>query len=246
MGPTGGNTSPTIAPQSYKSASNYIWQTDSTAGQLTLPTAATTVWTNEYNVTLDSSNTYDSWLDNTPTGTGATADNQITWAGWHWVSDPGVPNGQFWITSGHSSIVADPKMLKKAEMARRRQALLPSAKATRFGLPKTDNFAELKARQLLKSFIGGERFRRYLKDGFISVTSPVTGLVYQIFPGHQSVVVRDKGKRTASCCIVFRDTSLPPTDWVIMRMSLIMADETTFYEKANVSGQIPEQLRRAA
>ena len=135
---------------------------------------------------------------------------------------------------------------KKMEMARRRQALLPSAGATRFGLRQTNDIAELRARQLLKSLIGGEMFRRYLKDGFISITSPVTGLVYQIFPGHKNVVVRDKGTRASSCCIVFKDSKLPPTDWVIMRMSLILADEQMFYQKANVYGAIPERIRAVA
>jgi len=224
------------------------WSSDNCANtSLTLPTyAGTCDSTNNYTIDYDSTS-IDAWMGSGTAQTGSSAqDNQIAWGSWEWRSDDRVPNGQFWICSGHGSIVADPKMLKKAEMERRRRELLPSAGATRFGLPQTDNLAELKARQLLKSFIGGERFRRYLKNGFISVTSPVTGLVYQIFPGHRSVVVRDKGKRTASCCIVFKDKSLPPTDWVVMRMSLIIADETTFYEKANVSGQIPERLRKAA
>lgn len=211
-----------------------------------LPTAAGIAWDTD-NTTGYDPTSIDRWFD---PGTGETdslhSGNNLTLNNIRIWSNPDVPYGQAWIITGDSSIVVDPKELKLMEFNRRRQALLPSAKATRFGMPRTDNFAELRARQLLKSFIGGARFKRYLKDGFISITSPVTGLVYQIFPGHRSVVVRDKGKRTASCCIVFKDHRLPPTDWVVMRMSLIVADETLFYEKANVSGSIPERIKRVA
>ena len=240
-------TTPTCVPWGYKTMSSYIWGVNNDSGSLlTLTAGADTAWACDCRHDHDSTS-INSWLDSTDqTKTACTSDNRFLWGNWEFRANPNVPYDQFWITSGHPSIAVDPKELKRMAFDRRRQALIPPMKATRFGLPKADDLAELKARQLLKSFIGGERFRRYLKDGFISVTSPVTSLVYQIFPGYRSVVVRDKGKRTASCCIVFKHEKLPPTDWVIMRMALIIADETTFYEKANVSGQIPERLRKVA
>lgn len=207
---------------------------------------------------------YTVYLDSTTTGaTGETLNTNTAWdALLNNRTDRLGSNDMLWLNEfdaanassdynyttviGYDNIIIDPEQLRRYEKQSRYAALLPSAKATRFGLPKTDNFAELKARQLLKALIGGGRFRRYLKDGFISITSLRTGLGYQIFPGHRSVVIRDKGRKHCTACIVFKDSGLPPTDWVIMRMSLIFADETTFYEKANISGSIPEQIRRAA
>jgi len=241
MGPT--SLTGSALRRSYQMTSDYVWSTDSTRGSLLLPSNGDNYW---QVTTVSSATVNTTWWLASSTGTAATAD-WLSGNTWELTFDYNYEGTAryFSIIKGNT-FTADPRAIKKMEMARRRNALLPSAKATRFGLAHTEDPAELKARQLLKTFIGGERFRRYLKDGFISITSPVTGLVYQIFPGHRQVVVRDKGTRTASCCIVFKDNSLPPTDWVIMRMSLIMADEKTFYQKANVSGTIPERLRIAA
>lgn len=246
MGPTS-LTSPTYSPTRVHRI-NYWWEssnndrTDGTAGRNDL-------WVDsghDYTCGWDNA-TSSSWYSITATASANTSipyDIHVN----RW-----VPQGTIYVCTGRIDIdlqgfnfQLDPKERKRQELLRRRMEKIPQLRVTRFGLGLPETVAEAKARELLRSFIGGERFRRYLKDGFITVKSPRTGLIYQIFPGHKSVIVRDKGRRTASCCIVFKDHDLPPTDWVVMRLSLIVADETTFYEKANVSGEIPEQIRRAA
>lgn len=97
---------------------------------------------------------------------------------------------------------------------------------------------EERARRLLRSLIGEERFKKYLRRGLV-VEHGKTGLKYAIRPGHEMIRVyhpRKDGKHFLfrRLCIVPKDCDLPPTDSVIMRILLIRNDEFAMQKLANV------------
>lgn len=89
---------------------------------------------------------------------------------------------------------------------------------------------EIRARETLRRVLGEEKFKRFLKHGFVSVRAK-SGLVYQIFPGHDMTNVYRDGQRTERLCVVLSG-SFPPTDSLIMRYLLILNDERDFRSHA--------------
>lgn len=88
------------------------------------------------------------------------------------------------------------------------------------------------ARSLLRRMVGVKAFRNYIRNGFISYRSK-SGKVYQIYPGSQMTKVWQNGQPLKTLCVVFKDYSLPPTDWVIMRLLMLEHDEAAFWALAN-------------
>lgn len=228
--------SPTYTPKLIKSYSN-SWY-----ASVTIDAGTATTYPTNYG-TADDNATWADWYLNFETGATAT-NNSIEFSLIGGSSQTLV--WQPYIIIGSQGIIWDPRAAKIAAFKAAREAKIVKPNITRESLRPTEDFAENKARLLLRSLIGAERFRRYMKDGFLSVKSPRTGLVYQVFPGHRSVVVFEDGKKTASCCIVFQDNKIPPTDWVVMRVAFLVSDEVAFFRTANVTGQVPERVRMAA
>lgn len=100
---------------------------------------------------------------------------------------------------------------------------------------------EERARETLRRVIGNDKFRNFLKNGFVSVRAR-SGLNYQIFPGHGFTSVFDKGKMVERLCVVLQG-GFPPTDSLIMRYLLILNNEKQFRDLANkhsVINQLPK------
>ena len=129
------------------------------------------------------------------------------------------------------------KPLTKEEQIRQqlRQKLVPQILIRRFGIGHTGKDSEKKAREALRAIIGDQRFQRYLKHGFITVKGQ-SGLVYQIFPGHTMTRVWRNGQPVEKLCVVFCDSSVPPTDSVIMRLLMVLDSEEEFRQKSNIMG----------
>jgi hypothetical protein len=85
---------------------------------------------------------------------------------------------------------------------------------------------EARARETLRQFIGEEKYRQFMKNGFITIRGK-SGDVYQIFPGHQMTNVYRNGQMVDKLCIVLKG-NYPPTDAIIMRFLLILNDENEF------------------
>lgn len=97
---------------------------------------------------------------------------------------------------------------------------------------------EIVALQLLRKMVPTDVFRRYLKDGFVTVPGP-SGLVYQIFRDtHQGVQVWDKGQKAAYLCVHMKDKSIPPTDEVVAKMLIVELDEPDIWKRANATWSI--------
>lgn len=99
--------------------------------------------------------------------------------------------------------------------------------------------AEAKARMLLRDIIGEEAYGEYLRCGFVKVVGP-SGLQYCIRGGHNMMEVRDPRRPQVvreRVCVVFKNSDLPHTDSVIMRILLVQNDEFGMRAVANIYPQ---------
>lgn len=96
----------------------------------------------------------------------------------------------------------------------------------------TIDLRERRARQTLRRMLGDRQYYLFRRKGFISLLGK-SGLVYQIFPGREFTRVYCKGKQIESLCVIF-NADYPPTDSLIMRLVLILNDESIFRKMANV------------
>lgn len=107
---------------------------------------------------------------------------------------------------------------------------VPTIIGTRQPLQWTRDERELRARETLRRVVGEQRFRQYLKCGFITVQAR-SGLTYQIFPGHSMTCVWDKGQRIERLCAYL--PGFPNTDQLITRYLMILNNEAGFRQLAN-------------
>lgn len=92
---------------------------------------------------------------------------------------------------------------------------------------------EVRARETLKRVIGDNKYRDFLRKGFITVTNPKSGNTFQIFPGNGMTNVYFRGKMVEKLCVVLQG-DFPPTDSLIMRYLMVLNNEQGFRAKANV------------
>lgn len=104
----------------------------------------------------------------------------------------------------------------------------------RKALDHAPDIREIRARQTLRRVIGEDKFRDFIRKGFITVRGK-SGKTYQIFPGHGITSVYVGGKMLERLCVVLSG-NFPPTDSLIMRYLLILNNEDQFRSLANVSG----------
>lgn len=93
-------------------------------------------------------------------------------------------------------------------------------------LPMPADIREQRARETLRRVIGEQKFRNFVRTGFVSVRAK-SGLVYQIFPGHGITCVFDQGQLVDRLCVVLQG-NFPPTDSLIMRYLMILNNEQQF------------------
>jgi len=132
----------------------------------------------------------------------------------------------------------DPKKVKREVLRLKiRTSMGPHVAAHCLGRPANEE--EGRARKLLLSLVGEERYRMYLRRGFV-VEQGKSGLRYKIKPGHSMVEVlhpRKDGKffKFRSLCIQPKIGGLPSTDAVIMRLLLVRHDEFAMQKLSNVT-----------
>lgn len=135
---------------------------------------------------------------------------------------------QTWLDwSGVSSKPKTPQERLK-EILQRRQA--PMIFVSRKPIQPASDVREERARETLRLCLGEDRFRSFIKNGFVTAKAK-SGLVYQIFPGHGITCVYKSGVLVERLCVVFRG-DFPPADSLIMRFLLILNDENEFRRHA--------------
>jgi len=111
------------------------------------------------------------------------------------------------------------------------QRQTPAIHVCRQGLRASIDIREQRARETLRRVIGDDKYQSFLRNGFVSVRGR-SGLIYQIFPGHNMTCVFDRGKMVERLCVVLAK-DFPPTDSLIMRYLLILNNENKFRGLAN-------------
>lgn len=94
----------------------------------------------------------------------------------------------------------------------------------------TKDLREIRARETLHRVLGTDKYKSFLRKGFISVKAK-SGLVYQIFPSHDFTKVYNCGVMINRYCVVLKG-DFPPTDSLIMRYLLILNNEKMFEDLA--------------
>ncbi len=149
--------------------------------------------------------------------------SSTTSASWIWGS-----NDPYWSSPAPPIPVSD----RLRDMIRQRQAPAIIVPNRRRPMEMTNQLNELRARATLRRVLGDDQFRRFLKNGFITVRA-LSGKIYQIYPGHGMTVVWQYGKPIEKLCVVLSG-NFPPTDSMIMRYLMILNDEDDFRSRANV------------
>jgi len=213
--------------------SNYLYEP---ANKNTLDKIATDVytWNKDNSLTYPTNQLY---INNIEYTTNATAATNYTWD--TSITAAATTSNQYiWVaddTSDYITIDYDysgslnvkltslsPEEIKRQQIKERlRNNLSPQILVKRFGLGTAGKPSEARAREALLELIGDQRFRRYLKHGFISIRGK-SGRVYQVFPGHKMTKVWENGKHIEDLCVMLVYSSLPPSDSVIMRMLMIL------------------------
>lgn len=91
---------------------------------------------------------------------------------------------------------------------------------------------EIVALHLLRKMLDRDRWRKYLKYGFVDVQGK-SGMTYQILRGQAHVRVFKRGVKVCELCVKLRNHAMPPTDEVITRMILAECDEADLWKRAN-------------
>lgn len=104
--------------------------------------------------------------------------------------------------------------------------MAPAFHRSRTSLSIAMDVREERARQTLRRIIGDQAFKKFMRDGFITVV-PKSGLTYRIYPGSGMTEVYDRGIMVDRLCVVLQG-EFPPTDSILMRYLLILNDEGEF------------------
>lgn len=110
---------------------------------------------------------------------------------------------------------------------------ITSNKAARFEHMQTVDLREMAARKTLLRMIGDKAYSAFLRKGCLTIKGS-SGKHYRIYTGHQVTEVYDKNIHLENLCVVL-DGKFCATDSLIMRMILIMNDESAFRQTANVT-----------
>jgi hypothetical protein len=116
----------------------------------------------------------------------------------------------------------DPISLKQREIKSQLTIIVKSRAQTLDIIP--DN--EWVAMQTLREMITETEYRKYIKDGFITVRGK-SGKVYQIFRNRSHTKVYFQGELIEEICVRLQGL-VPPTDSVIAFKTMIEADEESF------------------
>lgn len=155
-----------------------------------------------------------------------------------------------WGRVDYTSSNLTPEERDAREKERQRQSLREIIKSRHFPsiivkpgrkpLPQTVDAREQRARETLRRVIGEDKWRSFVKHGFISVRAR-SGRTYQIFPSYKFTKVFEQGVLIERLCVVLRG-NFPPTDSLIMRYLMILNDEEDFCKRAVKQGNWAEQI----
>jgi hypothetical protein len=136
----------------------------------------------------------------------------------------------------------DPAMCRRnrlQEIIRRRSA--PAVIGSRHPAAVGFDQREEMARRTLRRVVGDDQYRRFLKQGFISLKAR-SGDVYLIYPDHIRTRVFRNGREVEQLCVVLT-ADFPPTDSLITRYLMLLNDEREFLRIAIKTRPAPAARR---
>lgn len=117
-----------------------------------------------------------------------------------------------------------------------RERYAPAVHTGRYrSVRKTEDVPERRARETLRKIIGEEKYRLFLKKGYVCATNRKSGNTYQLFPGYQKTKLFQNNKHVDTLCVVLRG-DFPPTDSLIVRYLMVLNNEAEFLKLAIRSG----------
>lgn len=117
----------------------------------------------------------------------------------------------------------------------------PAIHTNRRGITTPTDPRETRAHDTLQLLIGPQRYRQYLKNGYVTIHSHQNGKTYQVYPGTKFTHVHDKGKREQDLCIYLAH-DFPPTDQLIAKILLIQTDPNHYHRIANKHRPNPQTV----
>lgn len=148
-----------------------------------------------------------------------------------------APTVNIYYNYGTPGYLATPaKTLEQRIKELLRQRIAPPIYTHAKPLGFTKDLREIRARETLHRVLGDDRYKSFLKKGFISVIAK-SGLIYQIFPGHDFTKVYNRGIMVDRYCVVLQG-GFPPTDSLIMRYLMILNNEEQFKSYAIKHGAV--------
>jgi len=144
--------------------------------------------------------------------------------------------GIYYNTSVPGYFATPAKTLEQRIKELLRQRIAPPIYTHAKPLGFTKDLREIRARETLHRVLGDDRYKSFLKKGFISVIAK-SGLIYQIFPGHDFTKVYNRGIMVDRYCVVLQG-GFPPTDSLIMRYLMILNNEEQFKSYAIKHGAV--------
>lgn len=167
--------------------------------------------------------------------TNSVTDNSSAWKKYEFydkigVTDTTTISRNYYRWTDYNGVVSPP--LAPSERIRQmiRDRVSPAIHRRRTSMSIAMDIREERARQTLRRIIGEQAYKRFIRDGFITVV-PKSGLTYRIYPGHGITQVYDRGIMVDRLCVVLQG-NFPPTDSLLMRYLLILNDEGEFSKYA--------------
>ena len=110
--------------------------------------------------------------------------------------------------------------------------ITPAIHTRRQPIATPQDHREIKAHDTLQLLIGPQRYRQFLKNGYVTIHSQQNGKTYQVYPGTKFTHVYDHGQREQDLCIYLAH-DFPPTDQLIAKILLIQTDPNHYHRIAN-------------
>jgi hypothetical protein len=201
--------------------------------------ASTTATTNMYDTWTTVGPGTITWNTNKYTTDNYTTDNYT----WSTASDVWLHNddSHIWTIKHQAWYTSKPKTAqeKLQEIIQARHT--PAIHTKRQGISVSADPREIKAHDTLQLLIGHQRYRQYLKNGYVTIHNRQNGKTYQVYPGTKFTHVYDHGQREPDLCIYLAH-DFPPTDQLIAKILLIQTDPNHYHRIANKHQPRPQTI----
>jgi hypothetical protein len=200
-------------------------------------------YTSDWSTSASTVINYNKWFNNysddgypsaTYTGTwsNTTSDTYIINTSTTSTSDWVVRSPAGWAIKYNSDYSYRPKTAREKLQEIIQARITPAIHTQRQPVSISQDPREVKAHDTLRLLIGLQRYRQFLKNGYVTIHSQQNGKTYKVYPGTKFTHVYDHGQREQDLCIYLAH-DFPPTDQLIAKILLIQTDPNHYHRIAN-------------